>query len=164
MGLSGCIARMRTQGVVIKINYSKSAEIIPPGKSSTAISSKVAGDLSQPISALRSRLEESSERLPTIAKFSVGIKKAIAIARVANYETDVMAKGAMAIIEQHVNSLVDDARKRFFISRSAEDAELRTAVLEYTTRAQSTLASLVHDSNGSIFKTKKRKCQRSKLN
>jgi hypothetical protein len=135
----------------------KHQEIIPPRKSAAGGGTNIADDLKQPISTLKAQLTEGTSHLPAIARFSVGIKRAMALARVANYETDVMARGAEAIIEQHVNAIVDEARQRFFIDRSSQSAALQTGILEYSTRAKSALADLVHNSHGGILRAEKQR-------
>lgn len=145
----------------------KSGVIIPPTKRSGSSASWLPAETTkhmshEPIAVLRARLKESPTPAAGIMSLGVMLKKAAAVARVSNYETEATARGAMAILEQHISAVVDDARKRFFIARASDDAEMRTAILEYTTRAKAALSAIVFESNASIFKTEKRQMEEIK--
>lgn len=125
--------------------------IIPP-------SSAPAGptELWQPVGNMKAQLRMMPEGLSPWARLSLGLRNELKMMEVAKFQSDKVADACKAIVDMAVDAYTDDLRQKFFIGRARDSAELRSAILEFSTEIRQMLQRTVHKFRGSIFEEHKR--------
>ena len=113
------------------------------------------GTGANPLSKLRGDLSKVGQSQNPIIGIRTALSKQIAEARVARYAANKIADGMELIIDQQVEGYVADVRKRFFLDRAGQNADLHAAIMNISARAKETLTALITDKRRGIMQSEK---------